>query len=156
VEGLSIAIKEQVREKNLEGILMARGTNITHLMFVDDIILFGNGSFNEWILYKDLLERFIKATGMAFSPHKSMFLEDGWTTEELVVLKVFLPYHVTSVDLGFKYLRCFLKPNYYKKTDWFWLVRNFEKRIAIWSLRWLSLGGRVRLSKVVLESIHVY
>jgi hypothetical protein len=78
VEGLSRAIKEQVRENNLEGIPVARGINITHLMFVDDIILFGNGSFGEWILYKDLLELFSKATGMAFSPHKSMFLKlDG-------------------------------------------------------------------------------
>jgi hypothetical protein len=37
-----------------------------------------------------------------------------------------------------------------------WLVKKFEKRIANWSHRWLSLGGRVTLVKVVLESIHVY
>ena len=135
---------------------MARGINITHLMFVDDIILFGNGNFGEWILYKDLLESFSKAAGMAFSPQKSMFLEAGWTAKELVVLKDFMPYDVTSVDSGFKYLECFLKPNCYKKTDWFWLVRKFEKRIVSWSLRWLSLGGRVILAKVVLESIPVY
>jgi hypothetical protein len=50
----------------------------------------------------------------------------------------------------------FLKPNCYNKVDWYWLVRKFEKMIANWSLRWLSLGGRVTLVKVVLESIHVY
>jgi len=55
VEGLSRAIKKQVRDKNLEEILVARGLYITHLMFVDDIILFGNGLLGEWILYKDLL-----------------------------------------------------------------------------------------------------
>jgi hypothetical protein len=109
VEGLSRAIKEQVRDKNLEGIHVARGIYITHLMFVDDIILFGNDNFVEWNLYKDLLELFSKATGMAFSPHKSMFLEAGWTTEDLAFLKEILPFDVKSVDAGFKYLGCFLK-----------------------------------------------
>jgi hypothetical protein len=70
IEGLSRDIQEQVRAKKIEGIPMARGLYITHLMFVDDIILFGNDSFGEWILYKDLLELFSKAIGMAFSPHK--------------------------------------------------------------------------------------
>jgi hypothetical protein len=41
VEGLSIAIKEQVLEKKVEGIPVEKGINMTHLMFVDDIILFG-------------------------------------------------------------------------------------------------------------------
>jgi hypothetical protein len=68
VEGLSRAIKEQVRDKKIEGIHVARGIYITHLMFVDDIILFGNGNFVEWELFKEILELFSKATGMAFSP----------------------------------------------------------------------------------------
>jgi len=75
VEGLSRAIKEHVREKNLEGILVARGLYITHLMFVDDIFLFGNGLLGEWILYKDLLELFSKATVMALVHRSQCFLK---------------------------------------------------------------------------------
>jgi hypothetical protein len=37
-----------------------------------------------------------------------------------------------------------------------WLEKKFEKRISNWSHRWLTLGGRFTLVKVVLESIHVY
>jgi hypothetical protein len=85
-----------------------------------------------------------------------LFLEVGWTTEDLALLKEILPFEVNSVDVGFKYLGCFLKPNCYNRADWNWLVRKFEKRIANWSLRWLSLGGRVTLVKAVLESIPVY
>jgi len=44
VEGLSRTLKKQAEEKNIVGILVARGIRITHLMFVDDIILFGIGS----------------------------------------------------------------------------------------------------------------
>jgi hypothetical protein len=93
---------------------------------------------------------------MAFSPQKSLFLEVGWEEEDLALLKVILPFEVKPVEDGFKYLGCFLKPNCYINSDWNWLVKKFEKRIANWSHRWLSLGGRVTLGKVVLESILVY
>jgi hypothetical protein len=36
------------------------------------------------------------------------------------------------------------------------LEKKFETRISNWSHRWLSLGRRVTLVKVVLESIPVY
>jgi len=40
--------------------------------------------------------------------------------------------------------------------DWIWLEKKFDKRSMSWSHRWLSLGGRVILVKVVLESIFAY
>jgi hypothetical protein len=119
VEGLSRTIKEKVREKKLEGIPVARGIFITHLMFVDDVILFGNGNIVEWEVFKEILGLFCKATGMDFSPQKSLFLEVGWAEEELALLKLIFPFEVNSVDTGFKYLGCFLKPNCYLKSDWF-------------------------------------
>jgi hypothetical protein len=61
------------RENKIEGIHVARGISITHLMFVDDVILFGNGNIVEWEVFKEILELFCKATGMAFSPQKSSF-----------------------------------------------------------------------------------
>jgi hypothetical protein len=60
VEGLSRAIKEKVREKKIEGIPVARGLYITHMMFVDDVILFGNGNIVEWEVLKGILELFCK------------------------------------------------------------------------------------------------
>jgi len=156
LEGTSRDIKEQVRDKKLEGISVARGLYITHLMFVDDIILIGNGMLVEWNLYKDLLELFSKDTGMTFSLQKSMFLEASWSVKDITLMKEVFPYDVKSLDEGFKYLGCFIKLIYYNKADWYWLVRKFEKMIANWNLRWLSLGGRVTLVKVVHESIHFY
>ena len=72
------------------------------------------------------------------------------------MLKEILTFEVNKVDVGFKYLGCFLKPNCYNRANSNWLVRKFEKKITNWSLRWLSLGGRVTLVKAVLESIPLY
>jgi hypothetical protein len=49
-----------------------------------------------------------------------------------------------------------LSQNNYRKEDWRWLLRKFDKCIGNWCYRWLSLGGRYVLSKSVLEILPVY
>jgi len=61
-----------------------------------------------------------------------------------------------SMGDGFKYLGFFLKPNAYRIGDWVWLWKRIENKISHWVNRYLSLGGRLTLAKVVLESIPVY
>jgi hypothetical protein len=88
---------------------VARGLRITHLMFVDDIVLFGNGNLSEWKVFKQVLDLFFQATGMAFNPQKSTFLEASWNDAELALLREFFPFVVKPLDDGFKYLGCYLK-----------------------------------------------
>ena len=71
VEGLSRAIQKQVREKKIEGVFVDKGIRITHLMFVDDVIIFGSGNITEWEVFKEVLDLFFQVTGMAFIPQKS-------------------------------------------------------------------------------------
>jgi hypothetical protein len=111
VEGLSRILLKLVEVGRLEGVLVANGVRITHLLFVDDVILFGKGSLAEWQVFKDALDLFCNATGMTFSSQKSQFLEAGWSGEELFQLKENFPFEVKSLEEGFKYLGFFLKPN---------------------------------------------
>ena len=60
------------------------------------------------------------------------------------------------MSFGFKYLGYFIKPSGYLVKDWFWLLKKFEHKFSHWSLRLLSLGGRLVLIKVVLTSIPVF
>jgi hypothetical protein len=53
---------------------VAKGIYIIHVIFVDDVILFGNENFVEWEIFKEIYELFCKATGMIFSSQKSLFL----------------------------------------------------------------------------------
>jgi len=94
-----------------------RELKITHLMFVDDIVLFGNGKSSEWKVYKQVFDLFFQATGMAFNPQKSTFLEARWNNAELALLREFFPFDVKPLDDGFKYLRCYIKPNCYTKAN---------------------------------------
>jgi len=90
---------------------VVRGLNITHLMFVDDVILFGIGCIAEWKVYKEVLDLFCKATGMAFNPQKTSFLEAGWDDVEPNLLKELFPFEDKPLDTGFKYLGFYMKPN---------------------------------------------
>jgi hypothetical protein len=98
IEGLSRIIQERIQDKKLEGVPVVRGINITHLLFVDDVILFGIGCIVEWKVFKEVLELFCKATGMDFIPQKSMFSQARWDDVELNLLKELFHFEVKPID----------------------------------------------------------
>ena len=54
------------------------------------------------------------------------------------------------MEKGLNYLGCYIKPNDYRIVEWTWLVQKVEKMISNWGFKWLSLGGRLVLAKMVL------
>ena len=112
---------------------MAKGTRVTHLLFVDVVILFGNGSLGEWRVSKEELDLFCNVMGMSISYQNSLFLEVGWTGEEVTTLKGILYFEVKPLEVGFKYLSFFIKPNGYTLNDWSSLQKKMEKIISNWS-----------------------
>ena len=67
-----------------------------------------------------------------------------------------LPFRMEPLTVSFKYLGYRLKPLGYNTSDWRWMIELFEKKIQNWTYRYLSLGGRVVLIKVVLTGLAVY
>lgn len=70
-EGLSQFILAAKRRGDLKGIEITTNLFITHLLFVDDILLFSNGSRDDVQPLKFSLDLFLKATGMCINAHKS-------------------------------------------------------------------------------------
>ena len=114
---------------------------LTHLLFVDDVILFGLGSFEEWLAFKSILDTFYEASSMSINVNKSCFLQNGMEEENLQRITDILPYRTDDFRKGFSYLGYFLKPSGYLVKDWLWLVSKFEKKISYWTNRLLSIGG---------------
>ena len=98
-----------------EGIKIATNLNITHLLFVDDILIFCNGSIRDVEKLSEILHLFCKATGMKLNEHKysiaTFNLEDDIISS---ILELF-PFAATSLDEGLKYPGFRIKPNCYKK-----------------------------------------
>jgi hypothetical protein len=77
VEGLSRILKKLMKEDKIKGILVVKEIRITHLIFVDDIILFGRGNLIEWGVFNDALDLFSYAPGMDYSVQNSVWKQVG-------------------------------------------------------------------------------
>ena len=92
---------------------------------------------------------------MMINPKKSMLTPHNMGDHEFQIYATLFPYDLIMLDEGLKYVGFRLKSNYYKKEDWTWLLAKLEKRINVWSHRWISKAGILVLVKSVLEAILV-
>ena len=116
-EGLSRALKDAKRQGSLKGIQVAPNMFITHLIFVDDVLIFYSGSVRYVNTIGEILDLFSKATGMEVNADKSTITTHRLREEErLEFLRIF-PYNCDGLDDGLKYTGFHLKPNSYKKQD---------------------------------------
>lgn len=156
IDGLSRMIQEAKADRRIKGVRVSRALSITHLLFVDDIMLFGVASLCEWSIYKDIFETFCLASWMSISLGKSSFLYIKVQDHILCDMKNTFPCSFTRIDSGLKYLGYFLKPNRYGIADWGWLLQRIDQRINGWEARWLSIGVRLTLAHSVLQGLPVY
>jgi len=155
-EGLSRAIAEASRNGSFKGIKISPSFHLTHLLFVDDVLIFCSGSRRDAESLNSILDLFSKATGMEYNTRKSTISSSLLSDGEIARLKSFFPFETKSIEDGLKYLGFNLKPNNYKKSDWLWLLEKLDKKLKVWSHKWLSRAGRLVLVKSVLEAIPVY
>ena len=130
IEGISLLIEDAKRNGKIKGIKISHQFSLTHLLFVDDVILFGLGSFEEWLAFKAILDIFCEASSMSINVNKSSFLHNDLKEDTLNGITDILPFKVEDIRKGFCYLGYFLKPSGYLVKDWLWLVSKFEKKIS--------------------------
>jgi hypothetical protein len=88
---------------------------ITHLLFVDDILIFFNGKVGDVETLADILATFRLAIGMIINEQKSTISTSELDEEEKEVYQRLFPFTLQDISQGIKYLGFQLKPNSYKK-----------------------------------------
>ena len=131
IESLNRIILDAQQKGHIKGFQYSPNMSVTHLLFVDDVILFGIGSVSEWRAYKEALDLFCLATGMFVSKEKSSFMYQNVDEETRRQISMLLPYNMAPITAGFKYLGYRLKPLGYRSSDWRWMVDMFENKIKI-------------------------
>lgn len=144
------------REGSIRGLKISDICFLTHLLFVDDVLILLDGSIQDTTAFSHLLDLFSKATGMEVNRLKSSITMVGTTVNESHVATTAFPYSPQPLDRGIKYLGYWLKPSSQNIADWVWLVAKIEKILTCWSHRYLSRAGRLILIKVVLEATPVF
>ena len=146
---------EAHREGNFNGIDVSQHLQITHLLFVDDVLIFCSGTVHDMNTLAAVLALFSSATGMEINERKSTLTTHRLDDAEVGHPMVCFPFLRVPLDDGLKYLGFFLKPNNYLKKDLVWLIEKLEKILHSWSHRWLSRARRLVLVKAMLEAIQV-
>ena len=122
IEGPSLLISVAREHGLIRGIQISSTLALTHLLFVDDVILLGTSTLPEWIAFDVILNAFCKASGMTISIDKSSFLFNNVDRDTLGDIARVLPYKMEPIASGFKYLGFYLKPLGYRIGDWNWLI----------------------------------
>ena len=101
----------------IRGIKITPSLALTHLLFVNDVIILGTCTLFEWMAFDVILSTFCKASGMCISIEKSCFLYNNLDVDVGTDIARFLPYKMDPISSGFKYLGYNLKPLGYKSND---------------------------------------
>ena len=147
-EGLSRAIYCAKDEGIYRGISFGNDISLTHVLFLDDIIMVTDGSKQYLSSLYEILLIYCKASSMQINDKKSALYHSGLDEYEIITFQNIFSFPVLSIKNGMKYLGFFLKLCRYVLKDWDWLIAKVEKRILNWSFRWLTKVLRPGKSQV--------
>ncbi|XP_012441961.1 uncharacterized protein LOC105766967 [Gossypium raimondii] len=155
-EGLSSLIRNATREGLIKGVRASRrGPMISHLLFADDCILFGEATERSVRNLKAILQEYEACSGQYVYFYKSMIFFSSNLVEG--------DKRSISAKMG---IRCSTNMEKYlglpnivgrkKKESFQNLKDSIKNRIKNWNTRFLSQGGREVFVKSVLQAIPTY
>jgi hypothetical protein len=100
-------------------------------LFVDDVLIFCSGLRGDAEKLSSILDLFSRATGMQINNSKSTLSTHLMDPEEVIFYKGLFPFVEKPLDEGLKYLGFHLKPNFYTKSYWNWLISKARKKAKI-------------------------
>ena len=109
-EGLGRALLAAKSNGIFRGISFGNNISLTHVLFVDDIVMITYGSAQYLSTLYGILMDFTKASRMMINEEKSSFYYSGLDDTELTSLHNIFSSTVLKIDSGMTYLGFYLKP----------------------------------------------
>ncbi|XP_030540728.2 uncharacterized protein LOC115748390 [Rhodamnia argentea] len=131
-----------------------KSSRLSHLFFVDDVLLFTEAHIGSVRLLKEGLDIFSGWSGLKPNRNKSNIFFSGGTSSLHDQIRECLGFQQGT--LPFRYLGVPIIASRLSKTHCKVLVDSITARVRSWAQRFLSYAGRLQLIKSVLHSIHVY
>lgn len=101
----------------LSGLKITDQCFLTHLLFVDDVLIFLNGIIRDSVALDKILATFYRASGMMENHAKSTITQAFTSAQESTFSLLHFPYNPRPLDQGFKYLGFWIKPLGHKIAD---------------------------------------
>ncbi|XP_052886937.1 uncharacterized protein LOC128295414 [Gossypium arboreum] len=155
-EGFSTLINEAKQNGLMKGATIRRERfAINHLFFADDCILFGDASIEGENVVREIIKEYEEISGQRVNFEKSLiYFRANVVANVKDTITNILGVRLTSNPE--KYLGLPMMVGRRKNWAFANFLDWFRRRIAGWSLRYLSMGGKEVFVKSVLQSTPVY
>ncbi|WJX78916.1 hypothetical protein P8452_62093 [Trifolium repens] len=156
MDKLTHLIAESVDSGNWHPLKAGRsGPPISHLMFADDLFLFGKATDMNMKAITDTLDRFCDLSGQLVSVEKTSVLFSRNVNHDTRGVLLNQSGFREASSLG-KYLGIRLVGRAPRRSDFEHLVSKVKLKLSGWKATNLSFAGRVTLAKSVIQAIPIY
>ncbi|CAN1132549.1 Transposon TX1 uncharacterized 149 kDa protein [Linum perenne] len=153
---LSFLIEKGINEGSLKGLTLNSGCpTLTHVLFADDTIIFGDASVAEAMKIRSTMERYANITGQVINNEKSSIMFGRHTPQGLKDIIVRHLGFNTILPFG-KYLGVPTEWGRSKKEVFQYLMERMETMCQSWMSLSLSHGGKETMLNAVYQSIPAY
>lgn len=128
--------------------------SISHLMYTDDVIFFGEWSWLNAHHLMCMLRCIFLISGLKVNVHKSNVLGIGVSDDDVTSMANVIG--CGAANLPMKYLGVPVGCNMSRCSNWNVLIKRFSSKLSSWKARLLSIGGRLSLIKSVLGNLPSY
>ncbi|KAJ4969222.1 hypothetical protein NE237_015923 [Protea cynaroides] len=154
MQPLSVMFEEAVLKKELTLALRCKPINLSHLLFVDDLMVFSKGTVSSVIAAMKIIDKFSLASRMKVNHSKSSIIMGGVSSQvrsDLIACCQF-----SEGSLPIKYLGLPLLASRLSHKDCGPIIEKIQSSIEGWKCRLLSYAGRALLISAVLQGTLIY
>lgn len=154
-EALQMSVLEACDKNIFKGVsLNSEGSNVSLLQYADDALFFGKWSLCNVRNLLQILNCFQEASGLKVNLGKSRIFGLGVSDSDLHEVASLM--NCSFGKLPFSYLGLPVGKNMCFEDGWKEVEECFLKRLSLWKTNYLSIGGRLTLTKSVLGSLPIY
>jgi len=154
-EVISRNLTKLVREKNLKLIHGTRDLQIpSHFLYADDMMIFGKGINSNIMVLKKVFLNYAEASGQLVNPQKSSIYVGSIFTAKLNQIANLIGFKIGT--LPFTYLGVPIYKGKPKYCHFQPLADKVKSKLLAWKASLLSIIGRVKLVKSVVQSMLLY